>query len=333
MIGIKKLSFTDEGRAFEGEPRLLETVVWYPAAKDAHAEKISHKIWKVRNAAKDASIEAKDTKLPLILFSHGYGGNPYSNSWFAEYLAERGYIVASVKHCGNSHPGMIPELSFRPWHRPQDISFVLDQLLEHPDFAKYIDTKKIGIAGFSQGGITALWLAGMRAHLTKENVHEQFSFIHDKVLNEILYKDIPKKQLETLLDNFVAQDFEQANKSYRDPRIKAAFAMAPGIAVHNLMFIQEDVFQIEIPIYLVAGETDDVVHVEENAHFFFQHSKQSSFTLLPGRVTHWTFLNEGTKEGRETDPYLVIDHPSVDRYQIHQHVGTLAHEFFQKYFG
>ncbi len=44
MIGITTLNFTDTRRMFEGQPRELETVIWYPALHDAQVEKIEHAI-------------------------------------------------------------------------------------------------------------------------------------------------------------------------------------------------------------------------------------------------------------------------------------------------
>jgi predicted dienelactone hydrolase len=35
---------------------------------------------------------------PLIVFSHGAGGNGSLYAWFGEYLAAHGYIVAMVYH-------------------------------------------------------------------------------------------------------------------------------------------------------------------------------------------------------------------------------------------
>ena len=270
------------------------------------------------------------------MFSHGYSGNPYANSWFAECLARKGYIVACVKHYGNTHPGMIPELSFRPWHRPQDLSFVLDQLLVHPTFKDHIDVTSIGAAGFSQGVLTALWLAGIRGNLIKDTIKKQFAFINDDFLSKLFFlhfKDIPRERLTNLLDNFTNDDFKHANASYRDKRIKAVFAMAPGLGGKNHMFTAEGLSQAEVPVAIVVGEADDIVSVDDNARFVAEHVSQSVLTVLSGKITHWTLLNEGTEEGRVAQPYLTVDDPSVNRAQVHEKVGELALKFFKKHLG
>ena len=47
---------------------------------------------------KDAPIVADQLKHPLVMFSHGAGGNGSVYAWFGEYLASRGYLVALLYH-------------------------------------------------------------------------------------------------------------------------------------------------------------------------------------------------------------------------------------------
>src|SRR5205814_7903103 len=125
-IGLKHVQYIDTGRIFNDKPRVLGVSVWYPADPLAQTHEVEQDIiWKMQDVAKDTPIFSQCKKLPLILFSHGYTGSPYGTSWFAEYLACHGYIVASVKHYGNSWDSIIPEIGVRPWNRPQDLSFVL----------------------------------------------------------------------------------------------------------------------------------------------------------------------------------------------------------------
>ena len=43
-------------------------------------------------------LEMRDGSFPLILFSHGYGFVAEQNSYLCQYLADHGYIVASISH-------------------------------------------------------------------------------------------------------------------------------------------------------------------------------------------------------------------------------------------
>jgi predicted dienelactone hydrolase len=47
---------------------------------------------------KDAPLVADGLKHPLVMFSHGAGGNGAGYAWFGEYLASHGYLVAMLYH-------------------------------------------------------------------------------------------------------------------------------------------------------------------------------------------------------------------------------------------
>jgi len=328
-LGIAEVRFEDESRKFENSSRPLEVTIWYPTEKSSLTQKIEFGIWKIKEAARETAIFSGGKKLPLILFSHGYSANQWVNTWFTEYLAAQGFIVASVKHYGNSFKNMIPELCARPWNRPQDLSVVLDHLLLHPKFKDSIDENKIGTAGFSQGGMTSIWLGGAQASLSLENLREQITVIDHPDYRKAHFKDIPTQRLDTILQNFTQQDFTEANQSYRDERVKAAFSMAPGIDQKNKMFTSGGLSKVCIPTHIVIGESDTaLIH---DAQFFAQHIPNSAFTIIPGEVTHMTLLNEGTEQGKKSNPEYTCDHASINRAQIHRDIGGLAVDFFNKY--
>lgn len=318
-IGFTELTFTDTTRVYEGKPRNVEVVVWYPIESAKQQAKKVHGIWQIIDAEKDAQLFPKNKKLPLVLFSHGYSGEPYGYSWFAEYLASHGYIVASVKHSGNTYGNMILEICARPWNRPQDLRFALDQLLANSSFKDAIDEHRIGAAGFSQGGVTSLWLAGIQADLTQESVRKHAETINDDPTWKAVH------------EQFAQEDIEVANLSYKDDRIKAVFAMAPALDFDNWVFTdKEKVAQVKIPVEIVTGASDTTVSIKENAEFFATTIPNSTLIILPGKVTHWPFLNESTSEGKKINPTITIDDPSINRGEIHKQVGAMALQFFNK---
>jgi len=324
-IGLQELFFEDEQRVFDQQKRMIEVTIWYPTQQETPVEKINSDIWLIKDAIKNASLDST-AKLPLIIFSHGYSGDQWAHTWFAEYFAEHGYIVAIVRHYGNSYPNMIPEICVRPWNRPQDLSFVLDQLLKHQQFKDNIDTDRIGAAGFSQGGVACMWLAGVEAHLTRENLKQQITMVHNPEYKQLHFKDISSDRLDQVLDNFTEQDFEQANHSYYDQRFKAVFVMAPGIDEENIMFTSHGLSQSKIPMHITVGQSDE--GTVEQSIFFSQHISGCTLTIIPGQVTHWPLLNEGTQEGKLKRPIYTIDHPSVNRKKIHSVTAAQALEFF-----
>jgi predicted dienelactone hydrolase len=74
--------------------RPLDFMLCYPAAPSKGA--IPFKMFMAANLDlyKDAPIVADRLKHPLIMFSHGAGGNGSVYAWFGEYLASHGYLVA-----------------------------------------------------------------------------------------------------------------------------------------------------------------------------------------------------------------------------------------------
>lgn len=328
-VGMREFVFEDEQRIFDQQKRRLEVVVWYPIEQQSPTEKIDFGIWKIKDVVKNASFDS-DKKLPLIIFSHGYSGNQWTNTWFAEQLAENGYMVAIVRHYGNSYSNMIPEICARPWNRPQDLSFVLDRLLQQPELQNHIDINRVGAAGFSQGGVACMWLAGVQADLSYENFKQQITVVNHPACKQLHFKDIPSARLDSVLDNFTEQDFRQANQSYHDPRFKAVFVMAPGIDEENIMFKPEGLSQSKVPMHIIVGQADE--GTVEQSTFFAQHIPNCAFTLIPGYVGHMTLLNEGTQEGKIKKPEYTMDHSSVDRREVHVFVVMQALKLFNNYF-
>lgn len=52
--------------------------------------------------------ETNSKQLPLVMFSHGTGGNRIASRWFCEGLAQRGFAVVAVDHFGNTFDNPIP---------------------------------------------------------------------------------------------------------------------------------------------------------------------------------------------------------------------------------
>ena len=70
----------------------------YPATPDPAAAPL--KLFMATNVHLygNAPVAADGLKHPLVMFSHGAGGNASIYAWFGEYLAARGYIVALAYH-------------------------------------------------------------------------------------------------------------------------------------------------------------------------------------------------------------------------------------------
>ncbi|MBS0620691.1 MAG: hypothetical protein JSS61_04445 [Verrucomicrobia bacterium] len=307
--GITTFQFYDEARS-----RPLVTEVWYPIDKDAPAGAATG-VWLRCPEARDAPLSLSKQKYPLIMISHGYGGDRYNISWLAEVLAANGFIVAAMDHWGNTWNNKIPELSATPWERPKDITYVLDQILENSLFKDRIDRNRIGFAGYSLGGATGLWIAGAQA---REIQIDQLKAICSQELEGVLSADV----IEGL-------DFTGAFQSYRDPRVSAMVVMAPAL---GCIFAESSLEEIEIPVYIVAPEKDAVVPTESNARVFAKKIAKASLKILPGDATHYVFLNRPSLMGKRfLNPKYAEDPARIDRSQIHREVAHSTVTFFNKH--
>jgi predicted dienelactone hydrolase len=123
-------------------------------------------------------------------------------------------------------------------------------------------------------------------------------------------------------------DYSSSKLSYYEPLIKAAFLMAPA---YGSAFDRGGLKSIQTPVMIVAGGSDQVVPVEENAKYFAKEISTSSLKILSGRVGHFVFLNEITKEGKKAiRKELHEDDPTVSRHNIHEQVSKLARDFFKQ---
>ena|SRR5579862_1343273 len=310
----------------------LQEVVWYPAEADAKPKPqlippVGQALFEAAPAAPDAKLAASPAKFPLILLSHGTGGTAQSLAWLATALAARGYIVAGVNHPGNTAIEPYTLQGFALWWlRAKDITAVLDDILADPDFAPRIDPQHIGAAGFSLGGYTVIELAG---GLTSRRDFDQYCKTeHDPVSCKAPpeFPDLlAKAGALAASDPAFATALAGAGKSYRDPRIRAAFAIAPAIGP---AVTAESLATIEIPVAIVAGAGDRIVPVRANARYYANKIPRVALTVLPGDVDHYTFLGDCTAFGRSTIPQLCVDRGTVNRDAVHAATIGLAAKFF-----
>lgn len=309
-VGIRQVEFAD---AHYG-PRTLSMAVFYPAVIDeSSTTPFAMPFFTKLALYRDAEIAFDGEKLPLVMLSHGRGSTGLSYAWFAQTLASHGYIVAAPYHWrANSYDSTIAYLANRLWQRPVDVSLDIDFLLSDPAWSKYVDSGRIGVAGHSQGGFTALWLGGAKVNRDKYLAFQQG------------WKS--NRQIPAHLRDALPLDPEPALK-VKDPRIKAVFAMAPGV-IKAFGMDEEGLKQLDVPAYITVGEGDTQTPPKENSEFAAKHIPHSELVVIPGAVDHEIFVNECDEEGKNEFPEACKDAPGVDRAAIHGDVGKAALRFF-----
>ena len=306
-VGMREVEFQDAGRT-------VALFLFYPA--ESGGRPFTMPFFTNLNLQEEAPLALTGGKPPLVMLSHGRGSNALSYAWFAEYLAARGYIVAAINHYrANTYDSSIVYLANRLWQRPVDIGLAISFLLRDAPWSQQIDPARIGIAGHSQGGFTSLWIGGARVNAEKYRAF-QTAWHNNRMVPEHL-----RRELE--IDPGPALDV-------RDERVKAAFAMAPGI-VQAFGMDEAGLRQMQIPAYITVGARDTQAPPGPNAEFAAKYIPRAELAVIPGLVDHEIFVNECNNEGRDEFPEACIDAPGVDRAAIHKSVGEAAIKFFGKW--
>ncbi len=122
-----------------------------------------------------------DTRMPLVIFSHGLGGSREGGKAWGEHWSAHGYLVIHVQHPGSDESlwkgpgdgaaklrmarGATPEQLLG---RVDDVRFVIDELTrlqtksDAPAWARRADLSRIAMTGHSFGARTVMALAGER---------------------------------------------------------------------------------------------------------------------------------------------------------------------------
>lgn len=312
-VGQTNFTFLDSLRN-----RPLKTEIWYPTKDTTKFNVTKEYPFKLPPTSKDAAPIAE--KSPLILLSHGTGGNRISQMWLACELASNGFIVAAVDHYGNTLDNKIPENFVKVWDRPLDISFALDNLLNASEFNSTIDSTRIGMAGFSLGGYTTIALAGgvLNYELLKE-----FSNTEEGKVEF----DLPELgDVSKLITPEIIELGNKENRYLKDNRISAFIAMAPAIGQG---FNEKSQFEkVNKSVLIIGAQNDERTPVNTNAKHYSELLDGSKYIELRGQVGHYIFMNEAKNRLKRNAPIVFKDDKSVNRDEIHKEVSTMIIEFF-----
>ena len=204
-VGVTTTVFVDASRTdhYTKKPRTLVTEIWYPAADsaksmpeskftdfipggvtpaiEAYIKAARGKTVADLNAAywmkshRDAPI--RKGRFPLIVFSHGNGGNRMQNTFWCDFIASHGYIIVSADHTSNAAVTILKdgpvfyqagERANSAVDRPLDMIYLLNQMEKwnagdggESRFKGKIDLSHVCAAGMSFGSMTAVRVAAL----------------------------------------------------------------------------------------------------------------------------------------------------------------------------
>jgi predicted dienelactone hydrolase len=302
-------------------------VIWYPAessAREVPLEIPGLEIFELGVAARDAKLPSTSERFPLIMISHGTGGSGLSMAWLGEALAKQGFVVAAVNHPGNNgaEPYTIEGFAL-PWERARDLSEVITGMLADSEFGSHIDPNRIGAAGFSLGGYTVIEIAC--------GITDAQGAVRHCDTNHVDGIPVNPAEFPTLVQDFRKlvrgrpEVLRRSDDSYRDPRVRSIFAMAPALGP---AFPASGLKKISVPVEIVAGESDENLPIASNARYFAAEIPGATLHIFPGNVGHYIFVDSCSDAGRKNAPMLCVDKKGADRNTIHRATAQMVSEFF-----
>lgn len=267
---LKRGEFTDSSRHNEdGSVRTIPYKVYYP----------------------ETDNEAKsEESLPVIIWSHGFGGSRDGASFLSRYVASHGYVIIHLTHTGtdsslwegkDGHPWDILRKTNVPravtMNRFRDIPFVIDQLAgwvkSGEELGNVMDLSALGMCGHSFGAASTQVTAGQMT------------------LNE-----------------------DQQRTYIKEPRIKAGILYSPTPVGALIDAPPEEIYgSIDIPLFHQTG-TDDEAPIDgtgyENRLVIYEHTGHSEkYLLVKNDGDHMVYNGTrgklGSNDNRERHEQLI----------------------------
>ena len=251
-------------------------------------------------------------KFGLIVISHGAGGLALNHRDLAVALASHGYVVAAP-----AHPrGKDNDISgLGVWiGRPKQVSRVIDAVVEDADLGPHIQRERIGVVGHSNGGYTALAVAGARpspaatsAHCREHPDDSRFCSQGGAATREAIRKaaDIP---------------------DVRDPRVRAIVLMVPNAAP----FTDQALAQVAVPVRVYGAELDDLTLVRYHAERLAKVLPPQAEYVLAKRAGHFSFVTSFPGVLKLLAGEAAKDAAGFDRDAMHEVMNAEIAGFFDR---
>lgn len=262
-----------------------------------------------RRFSADLYLPKTHSPAPVLIFSHGLGGDRQNFAALVQHLASHGFAVAAIEHPGSDRQQLQSLLrgaareAAEPsefFNRPLDVSYLLDDLfrLNQSQFNGSLDLQRVGAIGYSFGGYTVLALAGAKLNFSQLKQTCSSDTVAAGSMNV------------SLLLQCLALDLPPGgNYSLQDKRIRAVIGLNP---MTSSIFGQQGLRQIRVPVMFVAG-SDDVITpalLEQICPFTWLTSSHKYLALILGG-THLYSDRSTAGMGLPLPSELVNSNPSI----------------------
>jgi predicted dienelactone hydrolase len=183
----------------------------------------------------------------LIVISHGGGGLALNHRDLAIALASHGYVVAAPAHPrggGNDISGVGVWVG-----RPKQVSQVIDAVLADAELGRHVQRERIGVVGHSNGGYTALAVAGA---IPTPRALSDHCRRHPDDARFCSYGGAATRK---------ATASSGTVPDVHDPRVRAIVLLAPN----GVPFTDETLARVSVPVLLYGAERDDLTPVPYHA--------------------------------------------------------------------
>jgi predicted dienelactone hydrolase len=231
----------------------------------------------------------KDKPSPVVIFSHGGGGNRDTNAMLGRHLASHGFAALHIQHVGSddrafrANPRSLGDVNDPKASEPRfrDIAFVVASLQSKDRIGELkgrIDPNRIGMSGHSYGGLTCQIVAG--------------------------------------------QNVKGYGQNLAVPALKGVFILSPSPPRESYGDAKSSFTNMLMPMFSLTGTADvppdKSFAAKERRVPFDQTSNVDQWLLVLDGATHFTFSGQEKLPkvarllpGMEADPNLVENHACI----------------------
>ena len=281
--------------------------VWYPTqSREARVSEQARSFLVARD-----SMPAPG-RYPFVLLSHGSGAWYGAHHDSAEFLARRGFVVASVTHPGDNFQDLGGYLGAQQLlGRPQHMKLLEDYVLGTHKYGSIIDVERLAGMGFSEGAYTLSVLMGARPDFARFADHARLN-PDDPVLLphwEMMLKSLPEKMPEY------------------DERIVSAVLMAPAF---GFLFDRDRLSRVPAQVRLYRAEMDNILSADAHVEPYLRClPRVPEYRIVKG-AGHYAFLTPCPEALMEEEPDFCRDRLGFDRAAFHQRLNDQILDYFNR---
>lgn len=300
-VGFSRVEMPDGA----GPP--VELGIWYPADGAPRPTRVG--LFE-QPLLPDAPLKGRE--LPLVVISHGHGGDFSGHSDTALALAEAGFVVAAPTHPGDNYRDQSRALDVagRAALLPRVVSYMIGNWVAHG-----VDPGRVGLFGFSSGGLSVLIAAGGTPELGR---------IADHCAHHVAFFDCQ------LIRAHPGGGAAPLAGLPHDTRIRAIAVAAPAL---GFAFGRDDLRAVKMPVQLWRAEVDQVLPAPFYADAVRAALPQPpEFHLVP-HAGHFDFLAPCSVELARVAPGICTSEPGFDRAVFHRSFDASLVTFFTRTLG